>query len=80
VAVVCPGCHCSFQSNPGLADKPRGRCQCGGWICPTCLTCQDMNEEPAKSPRSPCLKQRKRLARRLAIQQKATADSRVGLH
>src|SRR5215471_4679414 len=67
VDVICPGCHCSFQSKPSLSDKPRGRCHCGGWICPTCLTCGVMNEEPAKSKRSPCLKQRKRLARRLAI-------------
>jgi hypothetical protein len=78
VEVICPCCHCSFQSKPGLVDKPRGRCQCGGWICPTCLACQGMNEEPAKSRRSPCLKQQKRLAARLAIQKKAAAGSRVG--
>ena len=78
VEVICPACHYSFQSKPGLADKPRGRCQCGGWICPTCLACQAMNEEPAKSRRSPCLKQRKRQATRLAMQKKARADSRVG--
>ena len=79
VEVICPCCHCSFQSMPGLADKPRGRCQCGGWICPTCLACQDqdMNEEPAESRRSPCLKQRKRLAARLALQKKAAAGSRL---
>lgn len=80
VEVICPCCHCSFQSKPGLADKPRGRCQCGGWICPTCLACQDLNEEPAKSRRSSCLKHRKRLAARLAIQKKAAAGSRVGWH
>lgn len=78
VEVICPKCHCSFQSTPGLTDKPRGRCQCGGWICPTCLACQDISEEPAKSQRSPCLKQRKRLAARLAMQKKAAAGSRVG--
>jgi hypothetical protein len=78
VEVICPCCHCFFQSRPGLADKPRGRCQCGGWICPTCLACQDMNDEPAKSRPSPCLKQRKRVATRLAMQKKARADSRVG--
>jgi hypothetical protein len=80
VEVICPGCHCSFKSKPGLADKPGGRCQCGGWICPTCLACQDMNEDPAKSQQSPCLKQRKRLARRLAVQEKAAAGSRVRWH
>jgi hypothetical protein len=76
--VLCPSCHCSFQSKPGLADKPRGRCQCGGWICPTCLACQDMNDESAKSQPSRCPKQRKRLATRLAIQKKARADLPAG--
>ena len=69
--VICPACHCSFQNKPGLADKPRGRCKCGGWICPTCLACQEMNEEPAKARRSPCPNQRKRIATRLAIQKKS---------
>lgn len=78
VEVICPCCHRSFQSKPGLADKPRGRCQCGGWICPTCLACQDMNDQDAKSRPSPCLKQRKRLAAKLAMQKKARAGSRVG--
>ncbi len=80
VEVICPRCQYSFKSKPGLAGKPGGRCQCGGWICPTCLTCQDTNEEPAKNRRSACLKQRKRLASRLAIQKKATAGSRLGWH
>ena len=78
VEVICPKCHFSFQSSPGLTDKPRGRCQCGGWICPTCLACQDISEEPAKSRRPPCLKQRRRLATRLAMQKKAAAGSRAG--
>jgi hypothetical protein len=78
VEVICPKCHCSFQSSPGLTDKPRGRCQCGGWICPTCLACQDLNDEPTQSRQSPCVKQRKRLARRLAMEKKARTDSRVG--
>jgi hypothetical protein len=76
VEIICPSCHCSFQSKPGLAGKPRGRCQCGGWICPKCLACQNTNEEPAKSQRSSCLKQQKRVATRLAIQK--AAGSRVG--
>jgi hypothetical protein len=78
VEVICPRCNCSFKSKPGVADKPGGRCQCGGWICPTCLACQGTNEEPAKSRQSPCLRQRKRVARRLAIEKKGRADSRVG--
>ena len=60
VAVVaCPACGFSFESKPGTVDKPSGRCQCGGWICPSCLQCKDGTQEPA------CPKQRKRLLRRL---------------
>ena len=70
VEVVCPVCRSSFQSKPGLADKPRGRCQCGGWICPTCLACQDTKEEAAKKGQAACVKQRNRLLRRLASQKK----------
>lgn len=71
--VVCPRCGFSFQSRPGFADKPAGRCQCGGWICPSCLACQDSDEEVAKSGQSPCLKQRKRMVKKLALQKKARA-------
>ena len=71
VDVICPACHVAFQSKPGLADKPRGRCKCGGWICPTCLACQEMNEERGKARPSPCPSQRKRIAARLAFQKKA---------
>lgn len=71
VEVACPECHATFQSKPGLADKPGGRCQCGGWICPACLTCQDTNADATKSRQSPCLKQKKRLARRLVLQKKS---------
>ena len=71
VDVICPACHVSFQSKPGLADKPRGRCKCGGWICPTCLACQEMNDERGKARRSQCPSQRKRVAARLAFQNKA---------
>ena len=69
--VICPACHVSFQSKPGLADKPRGRCKCGGWICPTCLACQEINFEGSKAGRPPCLNQRKRFAARLAFEKKA---------
>ena len=62
--MACPHCHFSFQTKPGLADKPRGRCECGGWICPSCLDCRDA------SGQSRCLKQRKRLARKIALQKK----------
>ena len=67
--VICPACHCSFQNKPGLADKPRGRCKCGGWICPTCLACQEMKDEAA-GRRSPCPNQRRRIAARQSVQKK----------
>jgi len=63
VAVICPSCHYPFWSKPGCSDKPGGRCQCGGWICPSCLICQDI---------APCPKQVKRLARKLAAKKKVT--------
>jgi hypothetical protein len=66
-AVVCPRCHSSFRTKPGFGDKPGGRCQCGGWICPSCLACRDTS---AESNQSPCLKQRKRFARKLAEMKK----------
>ncbi len=63
--VVCARCQFSFRTKPGLGEKPAGRCECGGWICPSCLDCRDATEP------SRCLKQRKRLARKLALQKKA---------
>jgi hypothetical protein len=72
VDVICPACHVAFQSKPGVTAKPRGRCKCGGWICPTCLACQEINVEGSKGRRSPCPSQRKRIAAKLAFQQKAT--------
>ncbi len=68
--IVCPRCHFVFQNKPGLINKPGGRCQCGGWICPSCLTCQGTGEEIAKNGQSPCLKQRTRLVRKLALRKK----------
>ena len=62
--VMCPSCRYSFARKPGFPDKPRGRCQCGGWICPSCLACQDATAQ------SPCLKQRKRLLRKLTLQKR----------
>jgi len=71
VEITCARCHFSFQTKPGLADKPGGHCQCGGWICPSCLACRNTNDETAQSDQSPCLQQRKRLARKLTLQRKA---------
>ncbi|MCZ6625252.1 MAG: hypothetical protein O7B35_13665 [Deltaproteobacteria bacterium] len=71
--VICSRCHSPFQTKPGFADKPRGRCECGSWICPSCLACQDTNEQTAQSGQSPCPKQRKRLTRKLTLQKKGGA-------
>jgi hypothetical protein len=60
--VVCFHCQYAFRTKPGLSDKPAGRCQCGGWICPACLACQ----MPEASEQSPCLKQRKRMVKKQA--------------
>jgi hypothetical protein len=72
VDVICPACHVAFQTKPGLTDKPRGRCECGGWICPTCLACQEINGEGLKGRRPPCRSQRKRMAAKLVFEKKAT--------
>jgi hypothetical protein len=66
--ITCPGCHLTFQNRPGFHGKPGGRCQCGGWICPSCLACQDASEKAAVQ--SPCLNQRKRLVRKMAVKKK----------
>ncbi len=70
VEIVCPRCHSSFNSKPGLVDKPGGRCKCGAWICPSCLACQSMGMEAAKDGQPSCLKERKRLIRKLAAQKR----------
>lgn len=63
--VVCPTCGFSFKSKPGVAGKPAGRCECGGWICPSCLDCRDASQQAG------CAKQGKRLAKKVALQKKA---------
>ena len=60
--VLCPGCQVSFRTKPGHTNKPGGRCQCGGWICPSCWRCQES---------TPCAKQRQRLVRKSGIKKKA---------
>lgn len=70
VKVDCSRCHSSFNSKPGLIDKPGGRCQCGAWICPSCLACRSTGMEAAKDGQPSCLKERKRLLRKLAAQKR----------
>ena len=70
IQVVCARCQYSFHSKPGAVDKPAGRCQCGGWICPACLACQG-NGDGADNP--VCTKQRARQTRKLAARKKTRA-------
>jgi hypothetical protein len=63
VNVVCPSCAYAFQSKPGIGNKGGGHCQCGGWICPVCLSCQAAD--------TGCSKQTSRKARKLAALKKA---------
>jgi hypothetical protein len=70
VQVVCPRCQYSFHSKPGVGDKPGGRCQCGGWICPACLGCQGSGDGPDKGASTVCAKQRARQTRKLAARKK----------
>jgi hypothetical protein len=64
--VACFRCQYVFRTKPGVLDKPAGRCQCGGWICPACFACQTAEA----SEQSPCLKQRKRMVKKLANEKK----------
>ena len=71
VDVVCSRCGYSFHSKPGFGDKPGGRCQCGGWICPACLACQGTRDGTDTGGIPVCLKQRSRQTRRLAARKKS---------
>jgi len=68
--VVCLNCHATFRSKPGLEDKPGGRCQCGAWICPSCLACRSTATESEKNARPACVKERKRFIKKLAVENK----------
>lgn len=65
--VICFRCHTTFMTKPGLASKAGGRCQCGGWICPFCLACQDTKRS------SLCTGERKRLLKKLTLEKKSRA-------
>jgi len=71
--LICPACRSSFQTKPGFAGKPAGRCDCGKWICPSCLACQAASEETPRGGRSQCLKQRKRQAKKVLLQKTISA-------
>jgi hypothetical protein len=73
-AVVCSHCRYSFRSKPGVGNKPGGRCECGGWICPACLACEGISDGTAKGVAPVCLKQRSRQIRKLAARKKSRGD------
>jgi len=76
--LVCPRCRYSFRSKPGVQNKPGGRCECGGWICPACLACQSVNDPTGKGGDSVCAKQRIRQTRKLAARKKSRRDWHSG--
>ena len=77
--ILCIKCNRSFRTRPGLLDKPGGRCECGGFICPSCWGCQSVEADPEKRPAAACAKERKRLARKhtMAAKAKTTAVKRA---
>jgi len=64
--VICASCGHSFHSKLGFEGKPRGRCRCGGWICPICLSC--WNGEGAE--KRACVNERKRQSKKLGVKGK----------
>lgn len=69
--VACPRCGYHFNSKLGVENKPGGRCQCGGWICPACLACQPGDDQSEQSGVPRCPKQRQRQTRKLAVRKKS---------
>jgi len=59
--VACPSCGHSFYTKLDCEGKPRGRCKCGGWICPICLSCRSAEEAQKKT----CASERKRHSKKL---------------
>jgi hypothetical protein len=63
-SILCARCNSAFFTKPGLTGKARGRCACGGWICPVCMGCQ--SQDAAKDKATSCSDQRKRFVKKLA--------------
>ena len=59
IEIHCVSCKKNFYSKPGLTGKPCGRCVCGAWICPVCLSCEAAGDGAATA----CPGQRKRLTK-----------------
>jgi hypothetical protein len=75
--IVCSSCKRAFRTTPGLVDKPAGRCECGGFICPTCWRCRIEEPTASKTPETSCSKERKRLARKHTIGKKKPSISKT---
>ena len=73
--VFCVRCNKPFRSNPGAPGKVRGRCACGGWICPSCLGCQ--SDEAAEQSVKACKSQRKRLQKVSPMKSKGKRPSKI---
>lgn len=76
VNVTCPACHAVFRTKPGTANKPAGRCECGGWICPECLACDASTPEP-RIRQNGCVKQPQRIKRRRAKHKSGSVAPKV---
>jgi hypothetical protein len=74
IDVTCFGCQVDFSSSPSVIDKPGGICECGGWICPSCLVCQLPQENSLVEPAAICANQRKRLLKKAPHQKRAKRE------
>jgi hypothetical protein len=63
-SVSCVNCKTVFRTKPDVTNKAHGRCDCGGWICPGCLTCRTSGTEAANE--NSCAKENQRVKRRQA--------------
>jgi len=61
--VICPSCGHSFHTKLSCEGKPRGRCRCGGWICPICLSCRSADE----AGKTACVRELKRRSKKLGV-------------
>jgi len=61
--VICPSCSHSFHTKLNSKGKPRGRCRCGGWICPICLSCRSADE----AEKTACVSELKRHSKKRGV-------------
>jgi hypothetical protein len=68
--VCCSNCRSAFQTKPAAIGKTAGRCQCGQWICPSCLRCQQAVPDSTSADVAVCPHERKRLLRKASVQKR----------